>query len=112
MISQSSSEQNICFVVPSTARDRVLAALTDAFDRELTRRDIERIWAEADVVVVTAVGDGLRRTPGVAGRILGAVGAAGINVTAIAMGSSECSLSLVVDAAHARDAVRAIHTLL
>ncbi len=112
MISQSSSEQSICFAVPQTAADRVLAALRDAFDRELARRDIERITSQDDVVVVTVVGAAIRNTPGVAGRIFTAVGNGAINVIAIAMGSSECSISLVVDGPHAREAVRQIHQLL
>jgi aspartate kinase len=63
-------------------------------------------------VVVTVVGAAIRQTPGVAGRVFTAVGNGDINVLAIAMGSSECSISLVVEARHARDAVRQIHTLL
>jgi aspartate kinase len=112
MISQSSSEQSICFVVPKTAAPRVLGELQSSFERELTRRDVERIWAQDDVVVVTVVGSAILNTPGVAGRVFTAVGAGGINVLAIAMGSSECSISLVVDGPHAKDAVRQIHTLL
>ena len=63
-------------------------------------------------VVVTVVGAAIRNTPGVAGRIFTAVGEGAINVIAIAMGSSECSISLGVDGPHAREAVRQIHRLL
>jgi aspartate kinase len=112
MISQSSSEQSICFVVPQAAVPRVTGALEHEFERELARRDIERIWALDEVVVVTVVGAALQKTPGVAGRVLSSVGEGGINVIAIAMGSSECSISLVVDAASAREALRRIHRLL
>jgi aspartate kinase len=112
MISQSSSEQSICFVVPQTAAPRVLAELQASFERELARRDVERIWGQDDVVVVTVVGSAILNTPGVAGRVFTAVGAGGINVLAIAMGSSECSISLVVDGPHSKEAVRQIHTLL
>jgi aspartate kinase len=112
MISQSSSEQSICFVVPQVTAPRVIKELEAAFERELARKDIESIWAEDNVVVVTVVGGAIRKTPGVAGRIFTAVGEGGINVLAIAMGSSECSISLVVDGAHAKTAVRQIHTLL
>jgi aspartate kinase len=112
MISQSSSEQSICFVVPQASAPGVLEGLRAVFERELARKDIESIWAQDDVVVVTAVGGAIRKTPGVAGRVLSAVGEGDINVLAIAMGSSECSISLVVDGPHATDAVRRIHTLL
>jgi aspartate kinase len=112
MISQASSEQSICFVVPQQAAERVVAELRHVFERELARQDIESIFALDDVVVVTVVGGAIRQTPGVAGRIFTAVGEGQINVIAIAMGSSECSISLAVEARHARNAVRHIHTLL
>jgi bifunctional aspartokinase / homoserine dehydrogenase 1 len=112
MISQSSSEQSICFVVPQAAAARVIAELRHAFERELARQDVESIWALDEVVVVTAVGGAIRRTPGIAGRVFGAVGEAGINIIAIAMGSSECSISLVVEARDAAASVRAIHGLI
>jgi aspartate kinase len=112
MISQSSSEQSICFVVPQVAASRVVGELRHAFERELARQDIESIFALDDIVVVTVVGAAIRQTPGIAGRIFSAVGNGGINVIAIAMGSSECSISLAVEARDARDAVRQIHTLL
>jgi aspartate kinase len=112
MISQSSSEQSICFVVPHAAAERVVNELRHAFERELARQDIESIWALDDVVVVTVVGAAIRQTPGIAGRIFTAVGNGDINVIAIAMGSSECSISLAVESGHAKSAVRHIHTLL
>ena len=70
---------------------------------------MNRVWSLDDVVIVTAVGTGMRGTPGVAARIFGALGQAGINIIAIAQGSSECSVSLVVAAKDAADAVRQIH---
>jgi len=109
MISQASSEQSICFVIPIEAAPPVIQALEDELALELARRDIDRIWSQDDVVIVTAVGAGMRRTPGVAARIFGALGKASINVVAIAQGSSECSVSLVVTAADAAAAVQKIH---
>jgi aspartate kinase len=54
----------------------------------------------------------MRHTPGIAGRVFGALGAQGINIIAIAQGSSECSISLIVDMQDADAAVRAIHKLI
>jgi aspartokinase/homoserine dehydrogenase 1 len=112
LITQASSEQSICFAVPSKATAGVLAALQRAFAGELANRDIERIWATEETVIVTAVGAGMQHTPGVAGRIFSALGQAGVNVIAIAQGSSEVSISLVVEAADVGAAVNAIHDLI
>ena len=76
---------------------------------ELTRRDVDRCLSLDDIVILTAVGAGMRGTPGVAARIFGALGQDDINVIAIAQGSSECSVSLVVAADDAVGAVQAIH---
>jgi len=61
---------------------------------------------------VTVVGAGMRHTPGIAGKVFSALGDAGVNVIAIAQGSSECSISLVVEAAETNEAVAAIHELI
>ena len=110
MISQASSEQSICFVIPTETVPPVIHAIEEEMALELARRDVDRVWALDDVVILTAVGAGMRGTPGVAGRIFGALGRGNINVIAIAQGSSECSISLVVAAEAAADAVRQIHS--
>jgi aspartate kinase len=112
MISQASSEQSICFVVPYTTRDVVVDALENEFRQEIARRDIDRISASEDCAIVTVVGAGMRSTPGIAGKVFSAVGAENVNVIAIAQGSSECSISLVVDAPETDIAIRAIHRLI
>jgi aspartate kinase len=109
MISQASSEQSICFVIPTDAAPGVIRSLEKEMTLELTRRDIDRIWAQDEVEIVTAVGAELRNTPGVAARIFGALGNAEINVIAIAQGSSEYSISLVVDAHVSDQAMQCIH---
>jgi aspartate kinase len=109
MISQSSSEQSICFVIPSEAVPQVISAIEAEMAFELARHDIDRVWAQPDVVIVTAIGSGMRQTPGVSARLFGALGREKINAIAIAQGSSEYSISVVVDAADADRAVRQIH---
>jgi len=111
MISQASSEQSICFVVPMASSAAVVGALDDGLANELARRDVDRIAARDGVVIVTAVGAGMRDTPGVASMVFGALAERRINVVAIAQGSSESAISLVVSADDADDAVRAIHAL-
>jgi aspartokinase/homoserine dehydrogenase 1 len=109
MISQASSEQSICFFIPTRTVPSVVRAIDDEMAHELARRDIDRVWALNNVVILTAVGAGLRSTPGISAHIFGALGQAKINVIAIAQGSSECSLSLVVTADDCVEAVRQIH---
>jgi aspartate kinase len=108
MISQASSENNICFVLSAGETPRVVAALRSALEFELMRGHIEEITA-SPVAIVAAVGDRMRGTPGIAATVFGALGAAGINVIAISQGSSERNISLVVTEAQAAEAVRAIH---
>ena len=112
MISQASSEQSICFVVPYAVQQLVVDALEEEFRQEIDRRDIDRISASKDCAIVTVVGAGMRSTPGIAGKVFSAIGAENVNVIAIAQGSSECSISLVVAGRDTAEAVRHIHTLL
>lgn len=109
MISQSSSEQNICFVIEANAGDRARAALEKEFELERLRQRIDRVWAQERVVIIAIVGAGMKGIPGVSARVFGALGQCNINVISIAMGSSEYNLSLVVDEKDADNAVRAIH---
>jgi aspartate kinase len=109
MISQASSEQSICFLVPTEAAQSVIHAVEGAMAVELTRHDIDRVWAMDDVTIITAVGAGMRGTPGVAARLFSALGEKGLNVIAIAQGASECGVSMVVSLADMGEAVRQIH---
>jgi aspartate kinase len=109
MISQASSEQSICFVIPTRTVAGVIQSIESEMELELSRRNIDRIWAQSEIVIVTAVGAGLRNTPGIAGRIFSALGETRINVIAIAQGSSEYSISIVVAEGDADDAMRQIH---
>ena len=109
MISQASSENSICLVVPSESITRLEGALRKMFSQELARHDVERVSIDSPVAIVSAVGEGMRGTPGVAARLFGALGRANVNVIAIAQGSSELNISLVVGEADRETAVRAIH---
>ncbi len=112
LITQASSEQSICFAVPSEAADRVVYAVETAFKEELSKQDIDRVWASDDVGIITIVGAGMRNTPGISGRVFSALGAENVNVIAIAQGSTEVAISIVVDAQDAVTAVLALHKLI
>jgi len=112
LITQASSEQSICFAVPSETAPSVLDALEQAFVHEIEDDDIDRVWSTEDVSIITVVGAGMRHTVGVAGKVFSQMGASGLNVLAIAQGSSEVSISLVVDSADTENAVKALHKLI
>ncbi len=112
LITQASSEQSICFAAPTSSTKGVIKALEMAFANELAQRDIDRIWATDEVEIITIVGAGMIHTPGIAGRIFSGLGNAGVNVIAIAQGSTEVSISLVVDGRDSAAAVRAVHRLI
>jgi aspartate kinase len=109
MISQSSSEQSICFAVPEADTPAVVLALEQELAQELSRHFIDRVRAMHNIVIIAVVGAGMRGTPGIAGRVFSALGEAGINVIAMAQGSSEVNISLVVSENDAEAAVRRIH---
>lgn len=109
MISQSSSEQSICFVVEREHSHRAQAALEAAFELEIGRHHIERIWTQDGIAIVAVVGSGMKGTPGIAAKTFSAIAHHGINVISIAQGSSEYNLSFVADERDVDDAVRYIH---
>lgn len=109
LISQSSSENDICLIVDSTDAAHTLKALREAFTTDLMHHDVEHITVNSDIAIVAVVGEKMRGTPGIAGRTFSALGNSGINIIAIAQGSSEYNVSFVVEAGAMRDAVLAVH---
>lgn len=109
MISQASSENNLCFVVNSSEAVRVTKALRSALELDLLQGHIEDITIDDSIAIVAAVGDRMQGAPGIAGKVFGALGSVGVNVIAISQGSSERNISLIVGEKDAAEAVRAIH---
>lgn len=111
MISQASSEQNFCFVVPQERATAVKDSIERELKREIEREDVDSVDILDGVAVVTVVGAGMRGTPGVAGRVFSTLGNTRINVIAIAQGASECSISFVINEADREHAVLSLHEL-
>lgn len=109
MISQASSENNLCFVVNASEAPRVVKKLRSLLELEILQGHIEDISYDESIAVVAAIGDKMHGTPGIAGKVFGALGAAGVNCIAISQGSSERNISFLVKAGEAADAVRAVH---
>jgi aspartokinase/homoserine dehydrogenase 1 len=108
-IFQGSSESSIGFTLPEAEADRAVRALKQAFDHEISTGLIDDVTAKRDVTVVAVVGEGMAGTPGIAARVFTALEAGGINVVAIAQGSSERNISFVVSSAGAAEAARRVH---
>jgi bifunctional aspartokinase / homoserine dehydrogenase 1 len=109
LISQSSSENDICFIINSSDAPRTLAELRRAFAFHLAHKEVEHITVKPEIAIVAVVGDRMRGMPGIAGRTFSVLGQRVINVIAIAQGSSEFNVSFVVESKAMRDAVQALH---
>jgi aspartate kinase len=109
MITQSSSEQSICFVVRTVDHSAVVQSAGAEFELELMRGDIDAVTSQDEVAIIAVVGAGMRGKPGIAYHIFGAVAEKGINILSIAQGSSEYNLSMVVSHQDVDEGVRAIH---
>jgi aspartate kinase len=109
MISQASSQHSVTFVVQDDQAQTALRALEAEFASDLVKESVLSITADRDLAIVAVVGGGMRGTPGVAGRVFGTMGQQGINIIAIAQGSSELNISFVIDAHEVDRAVVALH---
>ena len=109
LISQSSSEQSICFSVPEGAARRARDRLTEEFRDQIARGEIDGIDSRSGLATVAVVGIGMAGHLGIAARVFAALAEAKINIVAIAQGSSELNISFVVAAKDVAAAQRAVH---
>jgi len=96
LVSQSSSQNDICFVVPSAAAKRTVEALRKEFAQDLAHHNVEHITLDQSAAIVAVVGEKMHGTPGIVGRTFGALGRENVNIIAIAQGSAECNISFLV----------------
>jgi aspartate kinase len=109
MISQASSQNDICFIVKSNEAERTVEALRRTFASDLAHHQVEHITVDPEIAIVAVVGERMRGTPGIAGRLFSALGRRGVNIIAIAQGSSEYNVSFVIAAPAMCDAMTAVH---
>ena len=110
MVSQGSSQHSLCFAVPAAAAARVREVVEAAFFAERHQGQIQTVEVDPECAILALVGDGMAGHPGVAAAFFGALGKAGVNIRAIAQGSSERNISVVVDGAQGVRALRAVHS--
>ncbi len=109
LVSQASSEQNLCFAIEERAAALARKVLEEEFELERLRGDITGVQVQRRMAIVAAVGENMRMRPGIAGKMFATLGRAGINVVAIAQGSSERNISAVIEEEAVKPAVNALH---
>ena len=109
LISQSSSQNDICFGVSSADAERTVEALRQEFAQDLDHHKVEHIRVDPHIAIVAVVGQNMCGTPGVAGKTFNAMGKEGVNLIAIAQGSSETNISFVIEEQSVVPALRSLH---
>jgi aspartokinase/homoserine dehydrogenase 1 len=109
LITQSSSEHSITFAVKPADSLKALSLINKEFELELQAKKLEYPEVENGLSVLAIVGENMKRTPGMAGKLFNALGRNGVNVRAIAQGSSEYNISVIISKADLSKAVNAVH---
>jgi aspartate kinase len=108
-VSQSSSQNDICFVIPTSDAKRAVAELRKAFAPEIAEQTVEHVSVNSGIAVVAVVGENMHGIPGIAGRTFAALGREDVNIIAIAQGSSEYNISFIVEAGAMQRAMSTLH---
>ncbi|HET7292347.1 MAG TPA: aspartate kinase [Vicinamibacteria bacterium] len=108
-IFQASSESSIGFTLEAAQAPRAVHALRRAFKEELAAGLVDSVTARDGLSVIAVVGEGMAGTPGIAARLFTALAEGGVNVVAVAQGSSERNISFVVDSKDVGEAQRRVH---
>ncbi|NTS75473.1 bifunctional aspartate kinase/homoserine dehydrogenase I [Catenovulum sp. SM1970] len=109
MITQSSSEYSVSFCIYSSDTDKVRNTLESEFELELSNQLLEPIEFREELSVISIVGDGMRMHKGIAARFFNSLSQTQVNIVAIAQGSSERSISAVIEGNKSQDAIKVIH---
>ncbi|MDR0663305.1 MAG: bifunctional aspartate kinase/homoserine dehydrogenase I, partial [Spirochaetaceae bacterium] len=109
LITQASSEHSICFAVAPHDTEEALTAIDEEFALEVRNGLLEKPAAEQNRVIIAVVGENMKSTSGISGKVFYALGRNGVNVAAIAQGSSEINISAVVAIQDEAKALNAIH---
>lgn len=109
LVSQASSENTTSIGVRNADSELAVKVLRQEFAAEIAQGEIDNIFSEDDLATVAIVGDNMKRTPGIAGKLFGTLGKNGINVIACAQGASETNISFVTDRKSLRKALNVIH---
>ena len=109
LVSQASSENSTSIGVRDADADAACEVLNAEFSKEIETGAMYRMTAESGLATVAIVGENMKHTPGIAGKLFGTLGRSGINVIACAQGASEMNISFVVDGLFLRKTLNVIH---
>ena len=109
LVSQASSENSTSIGVRNEDAELACEVLNEEFAKEIEMGEISPMKAEGNLATVAIVGENMKHTPGIAGKLFGTLGRNGINVIACAQGASETNISFVVDGASLRKTLNVIH---
>ena len=109
LVSQVFSEHSICFAIQPAEVDLAESLLKEEFSFELKNHFIDSIKIENDLSLIAVVGEGMRHTPGIAGKLFSVLGEQNVNLIAIAQGSSERNISFIIKNDEVKSAVRSLH---
>ncbi|WP_128544476.1 bifunctional aspartate kinase/homoserine dehydrogenase I [Larkinella soli] len=111
LISQASSEHSICFAIDPRNADHVRDILEAEFASEIEHAHIDNISIERDLSIIAIVGEGMKKSSGIAGKLFSVLGKNGVNIVAVAQGSSEINISVVINRNNLSKALNAIHNV-
>ena len=109
LITQSSSEHSICVAVDALSANRAKQAVDSAFANEIELEKVEPLIIETDLSIVALVGENMKSHPGISGRMFSTMGRNGVNIRAIAQGSSEKNISAVIATKDVRKSINVLH---
>ncbi len=109
LISMAFSEHSICFAINPKNNKKAIEALKLEFEYEIKNKLVDQIVLEKDLSLVAVVGEGMRKNPGVSGRVFSTLGDLNISIIAIAQGSSERNISFIVRNKDISEALEGLH---
>ncbi|MES2003966.1 MAG: bifunctional aspartate kinase/homoserine dehydrogenase I [Bacteroidota bacterium] len=109
LITQSSSEHSICVGINEADTEKAKKSIDQAFNHEIQSGKVDPLKVETGLSIVALVGEQMKSHPGISGKMFGALGRNGINVRAIAQGSSEKNISTVLSATDVKKAINVLH---
>jgi len=109
LITQGSSEHSICVGIDEKFAEKARSAVDRAFDYEISVKKVEPLVVEKDLSILALVGENMKSHPGISGKMFGALGRNGVNVRAIAQGSSEKNISAVIATRDVKKALNVLH---